>query len=127
MSALRYLLDTNLCIYLLSGRSPALVQRVADQPSGSLGLSAITLGEIMVGGGPEAAASKELASMIDELPVMPFDDAAAKAYGALPFRRGSFDRLIAAHALSLGLALVTNNERDFRDVPDLRIENWTLS
>ena len=126
MNALRYLLDTNLCTYLLSGRSPELVQRVADQPSGSLGVSAITLGEIMVGAGPEAAASSELASMIDELPVMPFDDAAAKAYGALPFRRGSFDRLIAAHALSLGLALVTNNERDFKDVPDLRIENWTL-
>ena len=125
MSVLRYLLDTNLCIYLLSGRSPELVQRVADQPSGSLGLSAITLGEIMGGGGPEAAASRELASMIDELPVMPFDDAAARTYGALPFRRGSFDRLIAAHALSLGLALVTNNERDFKDVPNLRIENWT--
>lgn len=126
MSALRFLLDTNQCIYLLSGRSPELVQRVADQPSGSMGISAITLGEIMVGGGPETAASPELASMIDELPVMPFDDAAARAYGNLPFRRGSFDRLIAAHALSLGLTLVTDNERDFNDVPNLRVENWTL-
>lgn len=126
MSALRFLLDTNLCIYLLSGRSPELVQRVGDRPSGSVGISAITLGEIMVGGGPETAASRELASMINELPVMPFDDAAARTYGGLPFRRGSFDRLIAAHALSLGLTLVTNNERDFKDVASLRVENWTL-
>ena len=119
------MLDTNLCIYLLSGYSPELTRRVGDQPSGSVSISAITLGEMMVGGGSATAASPELANMIDELPVMSFDDAAARAYGALPFRRGSFDRLIAAHALSLGLTLVTNNERDFLDVSSLRIENWT--
>ena len=126
MSALRYMLDTNLCIYLLSGHSPELTRRIGDQPSGSVGISAITLSELMVGGGSRTAASPELAYMIDELPVMPFDDAAAGAYGELPFRRGSFGRLIASHALSLGLAIVTNNERDFSDIPDLRIENWTL-
>lgn len=119
------LLDTNLCIYLLSGHSPELTRRVADQPSGSLCISAITLGELMVGGGPDTAASPELASMVSELPVMAFDDAAGRAYGGLPFRRGSFDRLIAAHALSLGLVLVTNNERDFKNVPGLQVENWT--
>jgi tRNA(fMet)-specific endonuclease VapC len=125
MSALRFMLDTNLCIYLLAGRSPDLTQRVGNQPSGSVGISAITLGELMVGGGSQTAASPELASLIDELPVIPFDDAAARTYGRLPFRRGSFDRLIAAHALSLGLVLVTNNERDFSDLSGLGIENWT--
>ena len=125
MSGHRFMLDTNLCIYLLSGHSPYLTGRVGNQPSGSVAISAITLGELMVGGGSETAASPELASMIDELPVLPFDDAAAKTYGRLPFRRGSFDRLIAAHALSLDLTLVTNNERDFSDVRGLRVENWT--
>ena len=59
------------------------------------------------------------------VPVMPFDEGAARLYARLPFRRGSFDRLVAAHALSLGLTLVTNNGRDFADIPGLRIENWT--
>ena len=120
------MLDTNMCIYLLNGHSLELTRRVGDQPSGSIGISAITLGELMVGSGSRTAASLELANMIEELPVMPFDDAAARAYGALPFRRGSFDRLIAAHALSLGLILVTNNERHFRDLPAFGVENWTL-
>ena len=56
--------------------------------------------------------------------VLPFDHLAAKIYARLPFRRGSFDRLIAAHALSLGLVLVTDNERDFADIDDLIVENW---
>jgi len=121
------MLDTNMCIYLLNGHSPELTRRVGDQPSGSIGMSAITLGELMVGGGSRTAASPELENMIDELPVVPFDDTAARAYGSLPFRRGSFDHLIAAHALSLGLILVTNNEKHFKDLPGLGIENWTLS
>ena len=59
------------------------------------------------------------------IPVMPFDDVAARVYAMIPFKRGSFDRLVAAHALSLDLILVTNNERDFADISGLRIENWT--
>ena len=60
-----------------------------------------------------------------EVAVMPFDELAARQYARLPFKRGSFDRLIGAHALALGLVLVTNNEADFADIPDLQIENWT--
>jgi tRNA(fMet)-specific endonuclease VapC len=58
------------------------------------------------------------------IPVLPFDTSAAEAYHRLPFKRGSFDRLIAAHALALDLTLVTNNEDDFKGVASLRIENW---
>lgn len=62
--------------------------------------------------------------------VAPFDEVAASSYGRLVrqigMRRGSFDRLIAAHALALGKTLVTNHVRDFADIPDLRVENWTL-
>jgi len=56
---------------------------------------------------------------------LPFDRAAAEYYAKIPFRRGRFDRLIAAHALALGLTVVTANEADFADVPGLRVENWT--
>lgn len=57
---------------------------------------------------------------------LPFDKNAADIYTRLPFKRAAFDRLIAAHALSLDLTLVTNNESDFADVPGLRVENWTV-
>jgi len=60
------------------------------------------------------------------VPVLDFDLAAARAYATLSFRRASFDRLIAAHALSRGLIVVTDNERHFADVPGLIVENWTL-
>jgi tRNA(fMet)-specific endonuclease VapC len=58
------------------------------------------------------------------VPVLPFDAAAAEVYARLPFRRGSFDRLIAAHALALDLVLVTDNVADYADVPGLKVENW---
>jgi tRNA(fMet)-specific endonuclease VapC len=58
------------------------------------------------------------------VPVLPFDDAAAKAYAKLPFKRARFDRLIAAHAVSIGAVVVTNNPGDFADVPELKVENW---
>lgn len=59
--------------------------------------------------------------------VLPFDRRAAMAYLDIPFKRAAFDRLIAAHALSAALTLITNNERDFNDVPGLRVENWTAA
>lgn len=65
-----------------------------------------------------------LSAFVELVPILPFDDRAAVAYASLPFRRARFDRLIAAHALSLGLTLVTNNEADFADIPGLRVENW---
>ena len=54
------------------------------------------------------------------------DEAAAREYAKLPFKRARFDRLLAAHALSIGATVVTNNEADFADVPGLKIENWTV-
>ncbi|MEO9129659.1 MAG: PIN domain-containing protein, partial [Sphingomonas sp.] len=69
---------------------------------------------------------KVLEAFVGEIPILDFDEAAARAYATLPFRRGRFDRLLAAHALSLGAVLVTNNERDFADIPGLVVENWTL-
>lgn len=121
-----FLLDSNICIYLLNDASPKLAARVSDQPAGSLFISSITLAEIAVGYGDDVFDAPDLKAMIAQIPVRDFDETAARLYGALPFRRSRFDRLIAAHALSLDMSLVTNNEADFADIPGLRTENWTL-
>lgn len=121
-----FLLDSNICIYLLNNFSPELAARVGDQPAGSLFMSSITLAEIAVGYGHAIDDAPNLRAMIEQIPVLDFDEAAARVYGTLPFRRSRFDRLIAAHALSLNMAVITNNEADFADIPGLRTENWTL-
>lgn len=123
---MKYLLDANVVIHLLIDEFPALTARVADCETGTLAVSSIAFAEVSLG----AANGKSpplavLDSFLEEVILLPFDEAAARAYAMLPFRRGSFDRLIAAHALSLGLTLVTSNEADFVDVAGLKVENWT--
>ena len=129
---MRYLLDTNICIYLLTQHSRKLDERFAALKIGDAGVSCITLGELSVG--IEKSANRKadeaaLASLVEDLAVIPFDAAAARSYGvlraAVPGRqRNALDRLIAAHAMSLGATLVTNNEADFRVYPGLAVENW---
>ena len=119
----RYLLDTNIAIYLLEGSSRTAAERMAECSLGSVIISSICLAEIMVGLSEAQAARLPL--FLDNIAVLPFDEAAARAYAALPFRRRSFDRLIAGHALSLGLTLITANVDDFADVPGLQVEDWT--
>lgn len=124
---MRYLIDTNCCIYLFAGTHPALTRRISDTAAGDIGLSTIVLAEFALGlqrdgGLPDA----RLDLLVEQMPVRPFDQGAAEAYARLPFRRGRFDRLLAAHALSRGLTLITNNPRDFDDIPGLTVENWTL-
>lgn len=126
MTDFRFMLDSNICIYLLAESGGILTQRVTDQDQGTLCCSAVSLAEIAVKYGEAAHNSTELAAFLAVIPSVPFDEAAAKAYGTLPFRRAKFDRLIAAHAVSAGLTLVTNNEADFADVPGLKVENWTV-
>ena len=72
---------------------------------------------------PDQDAIEDFLSVV---PLLPFDEAAARAYAKLPFKRARFDRLLAAHALSIGAIVITNNEADFADVPGLTIENWTI-
>lgn len=119
-----FLLDSNICIYALLGRNDALRRRLAEQPIGAVAISSITLAEVAVGYGDSLAQAEELSDLLEDIETLPFDETAARAYAALPFKRGSFDRLIAAHALATGRILVTNNARDFADVPGLRVENW---
>jgi tRNA(fMet)-specific endonuclease VapC len=122
-----FLLDSNICIYVLQNRSNVLTERLAAQDEGSLAISSITLAEVLVGYGERAETDIGLRNFLDAVVVLPFGAQAARIYARLPFlRRARFDRLIAAHALVTGLTLVTNNEKDFADIPGLRIENWTL-
>lgn len=126
MSEFRFLLDSNICIYLLTAASPELREKVSEQEAGTLCCSAINLAEIAVGYGAAAREAADLDAFLKNVPAVPFDETSARIYGTLPYRRAVFDRLIAAHALSLGLTLVTNNEADFADVPGLKVENWTV-
>lgn len=125
---IRYLLDTDCAVYGMQGTHPRLRERLAECEPGEVAISAITYAEIMLG---ESQGKPPDLQVIDDfvsvIPVLPFDEAAGRAYAQLPFRRARFDRLIAAHALSLGVTVITNNWIDFADVPGLRIENWTNS
>lgn len=121
-----FLLDSNICIYLLKGASESVRERVQSHAPGDLVTSAVAFAEVMIGAhSVEAVARAEaLFAMVE---VLPFDDGAARAYARMPFKRARYDRLIAAHAFSRGLTLVTNNGKDFADIPGLKVENWVSS
>jgi tRNA(fMet)-specific endonuclease VapC len=122
-----YLLDASIIIPLTLDTSPPLRRRAAECDEGEIVTSAIAFAEVAYGSHrQQPAALSQLQAFVEEVPVLPFDDRAALAYARLPFRRASYDRLIAAHALSLDLVLVTNNTTAFSDIPDLRVENWTV-
>ena len=121
---MRYMLDANAFILLLTGHRPTMV-RASECEEGDLAISAIAFAEVAHGTASGKAPPPDVLHRTSErMAVLPFDAPAAHAYAELVFKRGSFDRLIAAHALSLGLVLVTANLGDFADVPGLQTENW---
>lgn len=127
------MLDTNACIDFARAKSDRLRDRLAGAFDAGLTISTVTLAELRVGTRSTTAEpddARRLDALISFVAVLPFDEAAADDYGVLVrqvgAKRRSFDRLIAAHARSRRLLLITNNERDFADVPELRVENWTL-
>lgn len=124
---MRYLLDSNIIIRLTMASGEKLRARIAECDDGDLVTSAIALAEVVDGsarGKPPAL--DQLRAFLEEVPVLDFDLKAALAYASLPLRRASYDRLIAAHALSQDLTVVTDNVDHFLDVPGLKIENWTI-
>jgi tRNA(fMet)-specific endonuclease VapC len=122
-----YLLDTNIVIALVELADAQAIKRAQECGADDIVTSTIVLAEVALGTRHgDAKAMDKLAAFREEVPVLDFDVRAALAYGSLPFKRASFDRLIAAHALSLGLIVVTANERDFADVPGLKVENWMV-
>ena len=131
---MKFLLDTNICIHLIKHRPQQLLNPFGRTPVGDIGISAITLAELEYGAAKSSRPEQNraaLADFISPLDTLPFNDAAAEMYGRIRALLekggqtiGSMDLLIAAHALSLGLRLVTNNDAEFRRVPGLRAENW---
>jgi tRNA(fMet)-specific endonuclease VapC len=122
-----FLLDTNILVYLIDGSSDTLRKNIERHAPGSLVTSALCVAEAMFGLRGNKTASDMLERLLSLVKPLPFDLAAAEIFPHIPFRRGKLDRFIAAHTLALGLTLVTNNESDFADVPNLKIENWTLA
>jgi tRNA(fMet)-specific endonuclease VapC len=134
---IRYLLDTNICIEMIRGRTEAVVLHLRECEPGEVAISTITLAELRHGAAKSSDPARNtiaLAEICATLQILPFDDFAAAAYGRIRTELerqgtpiGPYDMLIAAHAAALGCVLVTNNEREFRRIPSLTVENWTKS
>jgi tRNA(fMet)-specific endonuclease VapC len=130
----KYMLDTNMCIYLIKHQPAQVAQRFDACLAGDVVMSAITYAELEYGVAASANPPRErrhLAALIEDIPVLAFDRQAASAYGPIRFatrnrRADHLDKLIAAHAVASRLVLVTNNERDFRAYPGVQIENWLV-
>jgi tRNA(fMet)-specific endonuclease VapC len=128
----RYMLDTNMCIYLMKNQPEEVARRFEQCFVGDVVMSAITYAELEYGVAVCANRARErrnLAALIEDIPVLPFDAKAAGAYGPIreatrERKKDHLDKLIAAHAVSVGVTLVTNNERDFAAYPGLNVENW---
>jgi tRNA(fMet)-specific endonuclease VapC len=130
----RYLLDTNICIYLRQNRSPEVTERFRQMQHGDAVVSVITYGELLYGAERSQQRTRALESvtrLVSLLPVLPMPGEAAATYGeiraALEMQGqliGGNDLWIAAHAKSSGLILVTNNEREFKRIPGLKLQNW---
>ncbi|KPF91955.1 twitching motility protein PilT [Novosphingobium sp. AAP83] len=124
---MKYLLDSNVIIALVMNEDPGVYARASHCEAGEMVTSAVCYAEVAYGSANEKPpATEQLRAFVEEVPILNFDFKAAQAYATLPFKRASYDRLIAAHALSHGLIVVTDNEADFRDVPGLVVENWTV-
>ncbi|HKX78961.1 MAG TPA: type II toxin-antitoxin system VapC family toxin [Novosphingobium sp.] len=124
---MKFMLDTNVVIAVALASGEHIRARMAEHDEGDFVMSVISYAEAVHGsrrGKPPALDRLEI--LVQEVPVLPFDEPAARTYGLLSFRRSSYDRLIGAHALSIGAMVITNNEIDFADVPGLKVENWTI-
>jgi tRNA(fMet)-specific endonuclease VapC len=131
---MRFMLDTDICIYIIRKRPAQVLQRFRALKPFEVGISAITLAELEFGAAKSSRPEQNreaLSAFLAPLEIAPFDDTAALHYGEVraflekegsPI--GSMDLMIASHARSLSVVLVTNNEREFKKVPGLKVENW---
>lgn len=132
----RYMLDTNMCIYLMKNQPEEVARRFAQCYVGDVVMSSITYAELeygVIASDDPAEERINLASLVEDIQVIPFDTAAGAAYGPLRMatrdgtKEDALDKLIAAHAVSLGVTVVTNNEKDFARYLGLTVENWIES
>jgi len=131
-----YLLDTNICIYIRNKRPEQVLRRFRTLRPGEAALSVITYGELLYGASKSAqraAALEQLHELVNLLPALSLPESAAEAYGTIRAELevrgeliGNNDLWIAAHAVAAGLTLVTNNEKEFRRVRGLKVQNWAV-
>jgi tRNA(fMet)-specific endonuclease VapC len=134
---MRYLLDTDMCIYLIRRKPKEALARLQSLSISDVGISSITLGELEYGVAKSRQPAQNKIALLEfaaPLEIVSFDDEAAAAYGhvrafleAQGAPIGPVDTLLAAHALALRCVLVTNNQREFSRVPHLLTENWVSS
>ncbi len=131
---MNFLIDTNICIYIMNNRPPEAVQRFRDSKVGDVGISSITVSELQYGVS-KSTRKKENKQRLEEFlipfEILPYDEIASKHYGEIRAQLekrgvviGPLDLLIAAHAMSRDLVLVTNNEKEFKRIKTLKVENW---
>ena len=132
---MKYMLDTNICIYAIKNKPATVSQRLQEHSERELCISIITLAELTHGVYKSVNKEKNMDALLQfllKIEILPFDMLAAVEYGKIcaylqsqgtPI--GTMDMLIAAHALSRSLTIVTNNVREFERVPNLMIENWS--
>jgi tRNA(fMet)-specific endonuclease VapC len=130
----RYLLDTNICIYIRQSRPEEVLRRFRRLRPGEAALSVITYGELFYGAAKSTqrtTALDRLRELLRLLPALALPESAGEAYGSIRADLeskgemiGNNDLWIAAHAVASGLTLVTNNEREFRRVRGLKVQNW---
>jgi tRNA(fMet)-specific endonuclease VapC len=131
----RFMLDTDICSYVIRGTSVELDQRLREQEPGALCMSVVTRAELLYGvrRKPGSARLERLVSaFLERVASLPWDDECAVHYAEIRAgleKRGqligNLDLMIAAHARAVGLVLVSNNERHFGHVPRLTLQNWT--
>jgi tRNA(fMet)-specific endonuclease VapC len=131
---MRYLLDTNICIYLIKKKPAQVLEKFQAHSVGDIGISAITIAELQYGVHKSQHIEQNqraLEQFFIPLIGIPFDEQAAATYGEIRATLeaqgtpiGALDTLIAAHALSLNVTLVTNNTREFSRVPGLQVIDW---
>jgi tRNA(fMet)-specific endonuclease VapC len=131
---MKFMMDTNICIHLIKHRPQNLLNRFERTPVDHAGISSVTLAELEYGAAKSSRRQtnrEALRQFTSPLTIVAFDQPASAAYGRIrAFLEnkgqtiGSLDMLIAAHALSLNVILITNNQAEFKRVPGLKTQNW---
>ena len=131
---MRYMLDTNICIYAIKNKPKEVIERLKEHEPGEICISSVTYAELIHGVEKSKAVNKNsiaLTLLLADIEILPFDANAAESYGEIRAeleRKGTpigpLDMMIAGHAKSLGYTVVTNNTKEFERINGLRLENW---
>lgn len=131
---MNYLIDTNICIYIMNNHPPKVIEKFKKVGVGEVGISSITVSELYYGvyKSPQVDKnSQRVGEFLQPFSILPYDENASRSYGIIRNELekkgkviGPLDMLIAAHALSNNLILITNNVKEFERIKSLRVENW---